>query len=155
MTVRSPRDSWSVLCQVTHRAQRLAEGYRPEFLESAYAACRSGKYGRLEATPHCGLNEAHASFFGITAFDSLLGSPVRRVVAATEFGPPWVEIREAFVAEPRESISERISGYSMRGAAGREFGRWIGLADDDGTLVAPSVLEATVSANAPRQDTRS
>ncbi|MFW5471059.1 hypothetical protein ACOCJ4_13560 [Knoellia sp. CPCC 206435] len=29
MTVRSPRDCWSVLCQVTHRAQRLAEGFTP------------------------------------------------------------------------------------------------------------------------------
>ncbi len=51
MTVRSPRDSWSVLCQVTHRAQRLAEEFTPVLLEAAYRACHSGAYGRVEANP--------------------------------------------------------------------------------------------------------
>lgn len=48
MGVRFPRDSWAVLCQVTHRAQRLAKEFTPVRLESAYRACRSGAYGRVK-----------------------------------------------------------------------------------------------------------
>lgn len=74
MSVRSPRESWSVLCQVTHRAQPLAEEFTPVLLESAYRACYSGAYGRMGAYPDVGeLPQAHARFFDTTPLPALLG----------------------------------------------------------------------------------
>jgi hypothetical protein len=42
----TPRESWSVICQVTHRAHQLAAGYSHARLEVAYADCHSGADGR-------------------------------------------------------------------------------------------------------------
>ena len=138
LAVRSPRDSWSVLCQVTHRAQRLAEEFTPALLESAYRDSHSGAYGRIEAHRDVGtLTEAHARFFDTTPLPALPGMPVRRVVAATHFGPAWGGIREAFVEGPREATVEAVSRYAPGGGAGREFRRWLELAP-----VAPSSLLA-------------
>src|SRR6478752_4799839 len=45
--VRTPRESWSVICQVTHRAHELAAGYSQARLENVYYDCRSGADGRI------------------------------------------------------------------------------------------------------------
>lgn len=144
-SVLAPREAWAVLCQVSHRAYRLAEEYKPECLDRAYIACHSGLHGRVpvdEAVQP--LWEAHAEFLDITALTNPVPLPVRRMVAAREFGEPWERICSTFTHAPREQIVQELSRYSTRGGAAREFNRWRALPEAI-SGVGPGVSWTTVS----------
>jgi hypothetical protein len=79
--VQSPRDAWSVLCQVTHRAYLLGEGYEETRLEAAYRDCWAGLDGRRVATSQVvDLHVAHARTFRQDPLDELPGWPMSRHV---------------------------------------------------------------------------
>ena len=62
--VRTPREGWNVVCQVSHRAQALAVGFSQPLIESAYTDCRSGLDGRAtRSTDLAPLLQAHADAF--------------------------------------------------------------------------------------------
>lgn len=48
VAVPGRKPAWAVVCQVTHRAVRIARTATPERLERAHAACIRGEHGRTE-----------------------------------------------------------------------------------------------------------
>ena len=85
--IRTPREGWSVVCQVTHRSHELAAGYSQARLEMAYVDCHSGADGRKTGSVvPTDLVQAHADMFSQSALTELPGCPVRRVIMAKEFG---------------------------------------------------------------------
>ena len=153
MIVRAPRDCWSVLCQVTHRAHLLAAAFDHDRLESAYQECYSGRHGRVETTRDVpALRQAHAAFYDCDALPTLPGLPVRRVVAAPDFGPSLPEILHRFTTGPRQSVLEELARYSPNGRSGREFRRFRELAPDSESLHTPEVLTLTVPVPPPAPD---
>lgn len=120
MRVRTPRDAWHVLCQVTHRAVVLGEAFVDAKLEAAYLDCRSGTDGRAVADVKVGsLLDAHADFFQRRPLERLAGVPVRRVVMALEFGSCYRKVAAVFAAGGPEAHAA-IGAY----AQGIEFKRF-------------------------------
>lgn len=149
MRVRTPRDSWAVLCQVTHRARLLAAAFSFERLASAYKLCHSGQRGRVDPLPDVEeLGQAHARFFGASPLPKLPGVPIRRVVAAPVFGASWPTILEQFSAGPREALDKRLERYSSKTGPGREIRRWLDLPADSVPLITPEVATFAVPASA-------
>ena len=122
--VQSPRDTWSVLCQVTHRAYLLGEGYQQTRLETAYRDCWSGLDGRRIATSQVeDLHLAHARAFGQDPLDRIPGVPVRRFVMAESFGPSFAHSLSRFADADHEEVKAVLSGYS----SSTEFRRFLAL----------------------------
>ena len=84
-----------------------------------------------EALP--GLNAAHAEFFASGAAAPPPGLPVRRVVAAPDFGSSWPGIVERFTTAPRDDVVQAVGRYSQRGR-GKEFRRFLDLEPAPGML---------------------
>lgn len=143
MRVRSPQDSWAVLCQVTHRAHVLLQNYSIERLSSVYRACHSGDHGRVITKDLPVLEEAYLDFF--TAKEMPVCSPMRarRVVAACDYGPRWPEIRDMFAVGDRAAVCQVLAAYSDKGQPAKEFSRWLQLPPDAGARMAGEV--ATLS----------
>ena len=154
MILLAPRDCWSVLCQVTHRAHLLAAAFAHDRLESAYQECRSGRHGRVETTGDVpALRQAHAAFYDCDPLPTLPGLPARRVVAAPVFGPSWPAILHQFTTGPRQAILEELARYSPNGQSGREFRRFRELAPDSESLHTAEVATLTVPVPRPAPDT--
>lgn len=152
MRVRSPRDGWAVLCQVTHRAHLLAAAFTPERLASAYETCHSGQRGRVDSRLDMGnLVAAHARFFGRPPLNPLPGVPIRRVVAATDFGASWHTIRERFSTGSRESVIQYLQRYSGLSGPAREIQRWRDLPRGSASLLTRGVMTLAVTAPAAGQ----
>ena len=114
--VRTPREAWSVLCQVTHRAHILASGYEQERLVSAYVDCHSGTDGRQVLTrPVRHLVEAHAHAFGQGPLGELPGLPVRRLVMAKSFARSFPQILASFNNDTPQQVATRLDRYRPRG----------------------------------------
>jgi hypothetical protein len=139
MRVGTPRQAWSVLCQVTHRAQNLAVSFTPERLAAAYTACWSGRHGRVAHNPAAAeLRQAHARFFHGNR-RPIVGRPVRRVVAACSFGRNWELLHERFVTESTEAITADLARYRQRRKGTDELQRWRELPKPLPGLLAPTV----------------
>jgi hypothetical protein len=143
MRVKTKRESWAVLCQVTRRTALLAQGFNPARLASAHEACFSGRYGRVEARPTT-LQVEHARFFDTQPVESIAGLPARRVVAATDFSDTWNGVHDTFTTASRAEIDQEISRYSQKGWPGTEFKRWLDLPTPLETLVAPGISTLVV-----------
>ena len=123
--VSSRRQAWSVLCQVTRRAQLLGEAYEEAELVGAYQDCRSWLDGRV-AVPSVELEElplAHAGAFGQEPLDRLPGVPVRRVVMAESFGHSFDDVLRKFNQGSREQIADLLGEFPLKG----EFAHFIRL----------------------------
>jgi hypothetical protein len=130
--VRTPRDAWSVICQVTHRAHVLAAGYSAVRLEGVYMDCHSGADGR-NSSPHevSSLLEDHARAFGQPALESLAGVPARRVIMTCSFGPTFSEILQLANGARRGQTIGALSRYKPRGEIKRylELGQELSFLD--------------------------
>lgn len=123
-SVGTPREAWHVLCQVTHRAHRLAENYGEASLEAAYRDCHLGLDGRRAKSGHVAdLRLAHARAFDQPPLVDLPGVPVRRIVIAKTFGPSFDRVVDQFTAAaPRD-----LEGLLRRYSRGLEFDRFLAL----------------------------
>lgn len=138
--IRTPRDAWSVICQVTHRTHALASEYTASRLERVYHDCHSGADGRKRnPTPVRELLEEHARAFAQPALDSLAGLPVRRMIMANSFGSNFPEILQWANSAPRAQIIEVLSRYKPRG----EIKRFLELPQDPSPL-DPSPIRAVM-----------
>lgn len=139
--VRTPRDSWSVICQVTHRARVLASGYNASRLEGVYLDCHSGADGRRSnPTSVRGLREAHARAFEQPTIGDLIGLPARRMVMARSFGPKFAQILKLANNAPQSQMIEILNQYKPRG----EIKRFVELAQDSSSL-DPSPIRAVTT----------
>jgi hypothetical protein len=136
--VTTPRDSWAVVCQVTHRAHALSARYSQALLESAYQDCHSGADGRSSGSVAFeNLLEAHASAFNQPILSALPGRPVRRLIMAQEFGPAFAKILSAANEQPRAQVVAALERYKPRG----EIKRYLDLPVDP-LFVDPDPIRA-------------
>lgn len=125
--VGTPREGWSVLCQVTHRAQVLAAGFSHSRLEEAYFDCYTGTDGRTTgATDVEPVVRAHARTFGQPPLDNVPGLPVRRFVMAKEFAPTFAPILTSMNSDSRQALTTSLGRYKARG----EIKRYLELPPD-------------------------
>lgn len=131
--VRTPRESWSVVCQVTHRAHELAAGYRQDRLEGAYFDRHSGADGRTTNTGvETDLAQAHADTFKQPPLEQIPGCPARRLVMAKNFGPAFAPVLSLANTKARKHVVATLGRYKPRG----EIKRYLELP------LAPSFLDA-------------
>lgn len=111
MKIRSPGDSLRALCQVTHMAVRLAETFCPMKLAKLSADCRGGASTRSKNDPVGLLRDAHTEFFSLTASVPLVGTEVRRAVAACDFGPRWPSAVEFFTNSRKDVLRAHLESH--------------------------------------------
>jgi hypothetical protein len=139
--IRTPRESWSVVCQVTHRSHELAAGYSQARLETAYADCHSGTDGRIAGpVVPMDLVQAHADMFMQPALSELPGCPVRRVIMANEFGSAFGEVLSVANSKPRDQVVEALGRYKPRG----EIKRYLDLPSDSSFFDAEPIRAVTI-----------
>jgi hypothetical protein len=143
--IAAPRECWSALCQVTHRAHLLASSFTLEGLESVYARCRSGEHGRGKQATPTRVAEAWSRYFGQDALNIRLGvGPVRRVVLAFEFGPNWADILEQFnVQDLRVTVAQLRKAYRLEAKNNHEIDRFGKLVAGAGQLAVAGEVTAT------------
>jgi hypothetical protein len=141
MVVPGRKPAWAVLCQVTHRAVGLSRSFAPDLLEGAYAACRGGGHGRGVGRENMArsLPELAQEFFEHDNPVPIDGRPMRRVVAATEFGPQFYDIERAFATTPIATVLDQLATEypTSKGQAAREFQRVRRLSPSENELVSP------------------
>lgn len=146
--VRTPREGWSVVCQVSHRAQALASGFSQRLLESVYLDCRSGPDGRtarkMSIPP---LLRAHAEAFNQRPLRRLRALPARRMVMAAEFRPSFAKILSMANASTPEQVAEMLSRYKRTGEIKRYLELPLGPA-----LVDERPIQAVMINGAPWPD---
>lgn len=139
--IRTPRESWSVVCQVTHRAHELAAGYSRARLESAYVDCHSGVDGRVpDSSVPTDLLRAHAATFNRPALSQLPGYPARRVIMAKDFGPAFASVLSAANSQSRDQLVAALGRYKPRG----EIKRYLDLRFDESLVAAEPIRAVTV-----------
>lgn len=154
IAVNTPRQAWSTLCQVTHRAVELGRSYSPEALDAAHRACRSGGHWRVPEQVAEPVGTAHARFFALDAPAQLAGRPVRRVVAAAVFGAAWPAVLAEFTTSGHGELGEQLRRrYRTEGQGNRELARFLAL---EGALpdVAVPVVPLMVDESWPGSRTR-
>jgi hypothetical protein len=60
--IRSPRDAWTVLCQVTHRACELSKTYSATKLQNIHQRCYFGSDSWISASSPLHLSISHQRF---------------------------------------------------------------------------------------------
>jgi hypothetical protein len=111
MRIRSPGDSLRALCQVTHMAVRLAESFTLDKLAKLSADCRGGASTRSKNDPVGLLRDVHTEFFSLTASVPLVGTEVRRAVAACDFGPRWSSVVEFFTNSRKDVLRAHLESH--------------------------------------------
>lgn len=143
--IRTPRESWSVVCQVTHRSHELAAGYSQARLEIAYVDCHSGADGRTTGSVvPTDLVQAHADIFRESALTELPGCPVRRVIMAKEFGSAFGQVLSLANSRAREQVVAALGRYKPRG----EIRRYLDLPVDPSFVDAEPIRAVTVDGRA-------
>lgn len=129
--VRQPREAWSVLCQVTHRAHGLAASCNLEQLEHVYKECRGGRFGRVPRCEPAPIAEAHQLFFQRKGPVEQLGAgDARRVVLALDFAECWEPILARFNETTLNETVDYVNlQYRVGATANREMARLISLRD--------------------------
>jgi len=107
--IRGPGDCLRALCQVTHSAVRLTESFTEDKLAKLSADCRGGQSTRAQSDPLGLLRDAHMEFFSLNAPAQLVGTQVRRVVAACQFGPRWLSMSQFFTTPPDDVLRAHLS----------------------------------------------
>lgn len=140
--ISTPKDSWSALCQVTHRAVGLSQTFSLCNLDGAHRACYSGAHGRVQvASSPIPVVEAHQQFFRL---DRCVAPSrrIRRAVAAGQYGRSWSSVLEQFNAAPVRSIREHMQArYSLR--SNKEMARLCAL-ESLGSSVTGAVVDVTI-----------
>ena len=125
--VRTPREGWNVVCQVSHRAQALAAGFSQPLIESAYIDCRSGLDGRtMPSTDPAQLLQGHADAFRQPPLNRLPALPVRRMVMAEEFRAFFAKVLLAMNASTQDELATILGRYKRIG----EIKRYLDLPPD-------------------------
>jgi hypothetical protein len=146
-TVTTPRESWSAICQVTHRAHQVAAGFSQPRLAAAYQDCHSGADGRVAGSVvPTELLEAHAEAFDQAALKRLPGLPVRRVIMATKFGPAFAPVLSFANAKTREDVVAALGRYKPRG----EIKRYLDLPLDTSFVAAEPIRAVEVDGSSLR-----
>ena len=96
MAVPGVKPAWRALCQVAHRAVLLRRTFSLEALESAYVGAHSGRHGRVSAPSGLSLAETHRRFFDLEQPVPIRSEEMRRIVAATAFGPSFEGVLKHF-----------------------------------------------------------
>ena len=121
------KPAWAVLCQVTHRAVCVARTVTPELLERAHDACVRGEHGRTGASSGEAVSISHrfSKMFGTQLHEPQSLCPVRRVAAATAFGPSYAAIRRRFEKTSIASVLGDLAAEypTSGGQAAKEFRR--------------------------------
>ena len=152
LSVRTPRECWSVLCQVSHRAHALRAAYTPANLEQAHRACLSGTHGRTSpepgertSTPESSVagrvevvvppvvQDRHQQLYGHHHPVRVDHDRVRRLVLAQSYGPRWPAVRDVFDHD-QPSARRAIDQYSSRRHT--DLDRWLRL-DPPARFVSP------------------
>ena len=143
--IRTPRESWSVVCQVTHRSHELAAGYSQARLNIAYVDCHSGADGRKTGSVvPTDLVQAHADMFSQSALTELPGRPVRRVIMAKEFGSAFGQVLSLANTKGRDQVVAALGRYKPRG----EIKRYLDLPLDSSFVDAEPIRAVTVDGRA-------
>jgi hypothetical protein len=127
-TIKTPRDAWSVLCQVSHRAVQLQKSYSFAKLRSAYLSTQGN------GNPHkSDLLEEHKIHFDLSnpiSIDVIQDGPFRRVVAANSIAENFSDIKSHFsnsnIVELQKHIREN---YNI--ANSREFERFLEISESE------------------------
>jgi hypothetical protein len=143
--IRTPRESWSVVCEVTHRSHELAAGYSQARLNIAYVDCHSGADGRKTGSVvPTDLVQAHADMFSQSALTELPGRPVRRVIMAKEFGSAFGPVLSLANSKTRNQVVAALGRYKPRG----EIKRYLDLPLDPSFVDAEPIRAVTVDGRA-------
>lgn len=143
--IRTPRESWSVVCQVTHRSHELAAGYSQARLEMAYIDCHSGADGRMSGSvATTGLAHAHAGMFSQPALPELPGCPIRRVIMAKEFGSAFGQVLSLANSKTRDQVVAALGKYKPRG----EIKRYLDVPLDPSFVDSEPIRAVTVDGRA-------
>jgi len=123
VTVPGRLPAWRALCQVTHRAALVAETFSIDALEQAYSASRHGKRVHMANRETPSVKSAASDFFGWHVSPNL--DAVRRVVAATRFGPQWPQVLYEFNSLPWSALIRRLGELGLDDGRGtnREIAR--------------------------------
>jgi len=128
MGIRSPGECLLALCQVTHSAVRLSETFSVDKLAELSATCRGGPSTDPQSDPVGLLRDAHGKFFSLSAPAPLVGTMVRRAVAACDFGPRWPSMVEFFTASGEDVLRAHLESRYSTGAKGnRAMKRYLNL----------------------------
>jgi len=131
--VKSPRDAWVALCQITHRAVELTKTYSLKKLEFAFRAAHSGQHGRVNASANvenASLVETHQAFFELdkpVSKDSIGKPSFRRVIGAKEFSPTWSEVKSRFDSSGLCILQKHIRSTYEISKTAKEFKRFLKL----------------------------
>ena len=109
LAIRGTRPAWRALCQVTHRAMRLAQTFSLDGLERAYLEAAGGLHGRVGRQAVPSLAERHRQFFGLNSRPDFGVGGFGRAVAALEFGPSWGLVLSEFNALAWPDLMTRLS----------------------------------------------
>jgi len=126
--IKTPRDAWSALCQVSHRAVQLQKSYSFAKLSSAYLSTQDN------GIPHkSDLLEEHKIHFDLSnpiSVDAIRDGPFRRVVAANSIAENFSDISSHFsnsnIVELQKNIREN---YNI--ANSREFERFLEISESE------------------------
>jgi hypothetical protein len=133
--IKTPRDAWSALCQVTHRAIVLGKTYSYSKLEFSYTAAYSGQHGRKkENSTSIGFLRAHQNFFKLSKpiEKAKFGSGVfRRVIAAKYFSNSWEGIKIGFDEKNIATVQKHIRENYTISKTTREFKRFMDLEQNE------------------------
>ncbi len=141
-SIRGLKPAWRVLCQVTHRAALLRRTFSRENLERAHGDAHSGSHGRVIGRSGELLGEAHRRFFGLEKPLVFDGEVVRRVVAATSFGPHFEQILDEFNALTPARLQGELEGrgFLKDSLSNREPRRLVQTAPVAGELRPPVTM---------------
>ncbi len=132
VAVPGRKPAWAVLCQVTHRAVCISRTAAPELVERAHEECLRGDHGRSEVSSGevASLSSRFRELFGADLHQPApSGRGIRRVVAATSFGPSFEAIRRRFDQIPLANVVEDLSAGNpgSKSQAARECRRLGGI----------------------------
>ena len=137
-------ESWSALCQVTHRAVLLARSYQFSKLERVYEECRQTSPRSTDRLAPKPLLEAHRTHFHLERSvepESVGAESFRRVVGAQRFGEGFQLALSAFNGRNHAGVMELLkrSGYKLNLENKRNERTRFASIGDWGATLAPSV----------------
>ena len=130
--IKTARDSWLALCQVTHRAFELSKTYSPRKLKEIHRICHYGSDSWIPASDPEELSLIHRRFFALSQNQTIpLQQPkVRRLVAAKSFSPEWHKTICKFNSSQCDEIASHLQEtYKIASKSNREMHWLLGCGD--------------------------
>jgi hypothetical protein len=128
-SISGAKPAWQVLCQVTHLASELSRTWSADNLEFAYDACWSGghDWAVAGAIKRKSFREHHREFFNLASPIADLVGPIRRCVAAYEFGNQWASILAEFNRLSGKELIHRLKLELTSKQAKRALDRFLAM----------------------------